>query len=118
MFGRKIFVTSFDQEFAQVSGINITAMNMLFAVVTAITVTMAIKVVGVLLIGALMIIPVLIVQQAVSSFRAVVLNASLLGMLSVLTGLGISFYYDIPAGAAIVLLLIVQFIAARFVLRR
>lgn len=117
VLGKSFFITSFDQDFAQVAGIRITMINMIFAAVTAITVTMAIKVVGVLLIGALMILPVLITQQAVSSFHAVVLNASLLAILSVLAGLVISFYFDIPAGAAIVLLLIVQFIAARFVLR-
>lgn len=117
VLGKQIFLTSFDQDFAQVAGIKITLVNMMFAIITAITVTLAIRVVGVLLIGALMILPILIIQQHVASFRSVVINASLLAMVSVIAGLFVSFYFDIPAGAAIVLLLVIQFVTARFVLR-
>jgi zinc transport system permease protein len=66
---KELFITSFDPEYAQVSGIPTGAINILFIVLVAVTVTLAIRIVGVLLIGSLMIIPVLTAITFARSFR-------------------------------------------------
>jgi zinc transport system permease protein len=100
---KEFFLLSFDENIATAQGIKITLLNTLMAVMMAVTVAVGMRVVGVLLMGALMVIPVLAAMRLGQSFRATAALAVAISLLSVIVGLLLSYSYDIAAGGAIVL---------------
>ena len=100
----QILSLSFDEEFARTSGINARRINSLLAVLTAVTVVLTMKLVGIMLTSALLIIPAVTAFQAAKSFRGTMVAAAILAVLSVWAGIVISFLLNVPTGATIVLL--------------
>ncbi|MDT0321769.1 metal ABC transporter permease [Streptomyces millisiae] len=101
---RQLFAVCQDEEFARVTGLPVRALNLLLAVTAAATVTVAMRVVGLLLVSALMVIPVVAAQQATRGF-AVTLGAAIgFGVLVSVSGTVTSYYADVPPGATIVLI--------------
>lgn len=100
---KELFFISFDEEVATVSGTPTKLLNNILIILTAITVGLAMRIVGILLVGALMVIPVVAAMQLARSFKQTILLASGLGLLAVIAGLFIAYYLNIPAGGAIVL---------------
>lgn len=109
--GRFLLAVSIDEEYARAAGLPVLAMNLLLAVTTALTVVVSMRVVGLLLISALMIVPVAASQQLVSSFRATVAGGVVIGVGSSVTGVMTSYYSDTPSGGTIVLVAIGAFVA-------
>jgi len=107
---RALFAVTHDPEFAQASGLPTKALNMLVAVLAAITITVAMRVVGVLLVSALMIVPVAVAQLLTHSFNRTMLIAMGLGAVLTLTGVGITLFVDLQPGALIVVLGIVVYV--------
>jgi zinc transport system permease protein len=99
---KKFFLISFDEELAKANGLAVSALNVGLMVLAAIAVALSMRVVGVLLIGALMVIPVLAAIQLGKSFSKTLILAVLISLVSVIIGLGASFYLNLPSGAAIV----------------
>jgi zinc transport system permease protein len=95
---------SFDEEFARTSGIATSRINSLLAVLTAVTVVLAMKLVGIMLTSALLIMPAVSAFQIAKSFRSTMLFGALVAVLSVWAGTFISFLLNLPTGATIVLL--------------
>ncbi|MFF5972087.1 metal ABC transporter permease [Streptomyces sp. NPDC012769] len=108
---RQLFAVSQDEDFARVTGLPVRALNLLIAVTAAVTVTVAMRVVGLLLVSALMVVPVAAAQQLSRSFRTTFVLAVLIGSGVTLAGTVTSYYQDVPPGATIVLLAIGVFIA-------
>ncbi|MFJ9826210.1 metal ABC transporter permease [Streptomyces sp. NPDC101160] len=108
---RQLFAVSQDEEFARVTGLPVRFLNLLIAITAAVTVTVAMRVVGLLLVSALMVIPVAAAQQLSRSFKATFALAVLIGTGVTLSGTITSYYQDVPPGATIVLLAIGVFIA-------
>ncbi|MCP9959099.1 metal ABC transporter permease [Streptomyces sudanensis] len=106
---RQLFAVSQDEEFARVTGLPVRALNLLVAVTAAVTVTVAMRVVGLLLVSALMVVPVAAAQQLTRSFRATLAMAVLIGTSVTLAGTVTTYYQDVPPGATIVLLAIAVF---------
>ncbi|MSQ40264.1 MAG: metal ABC transporter permease [Dehalococcoidia bacterium] len=104
--------TTFDPDLARVSGVPVDRVNIILALLTGATVTMSMRVVGVLLVGALTVIPVLASLQLASGFRATLLLSMAFGVLSVLVGLVVAFYWDLPAGGAVVMVSLAILMAA------
>ncbi|MCE7794246.1 metal ABC transporter permease [Salipaludibacillus sp. CUR1] len=102
MFYKEMLSISFDQEFAATSGISVRKMNFLFAVLIALVISMSMKVIGILLVGAMVTLPVAASIQFAKSFRQVVLIGILIGELSVLGGVMLSIYFNIATGGMIV----------------
>ena len=94
---------AFDDDLAKVSGVRTDRLNLALAVLTGATITMSMRVVGVLLIGAMLVIPVLVGLRAARGLRAAMAAAVVAGILSALAGLTVAFYADVSAGGAIVL---------------
>ncbi len=121
---RYLFAVSNDEEYAQASGLPVLRLNVLLAVVTAMTVVVSMRVIGLLLISALMILPIASAQLVARSFRQTVLLGALIGVLVSVFGVSLSYYSDTPSGGTIVLLAIAVFVvfsvleAARSVIRR
>jgi len=105
-----LFAICHDEEFAQVSGVPVRLLNILLAVSAAVTVTVAMRVVGVLLVSALMVIPVATAQQVARGFVATMAGAMGLSVAVALTGAVGSFYLDVPSGASIVVLAVLVFV--------
>ncbi|MCS0601428.1 metal ABC transporter permease [Streptomyces sp. LP11] len=108
---RQLFAVSQDEEFARVTGLPVRALNLLTAVTAAVTVTVAMRVVGLLLVSALMVVPVAAAQQLTRSFAATFAIAVALGVAVTVGGTVTSYYQDVPPGATIVLLTIAAFVA-------
>ncbi|MFB7862380.1 MULTISPECIES: metal ABC transporter permease [unclassified Streptomyces] len=108
---RQLFAVSQDEDFARVTGLPVRALNLLIAVTAAVTVTVAMRVVGLLLVSALMVVPVAAAQSLSRSFRTTFALAVLIGVGVTLTGTITTYYVDAPPGATIVLLAIGVFIA-------
>ncbi|MBF0538592.1 MAG: metal ABC transporter permease [Nitrospirae bacterium] len=109
-----LFSTSFDEEYAQASGIQPKNFNIIIVVLAAVTISACIRVVGMLLIGALMVIPVLTSMQFAQSFKQTLLLSVVFSLLSVISGLLLSYYFDIASGGTIVLVAFGVFIIGSF----
>ena len=105
-----LFAVANDEEYARASGLPVTALNIALAILTAVTVVVSMRVVGLLLISALMIIPNATAQLLGRSFRASVRWAVLVGVLSSVGGVITSYYAETPSGGTIVLLAIGAFV--------
>jgi zinc transport system permease protein len=101
---RQLFAVCQDEEFARVTGLPVRALNLLLAVTAAATVTVAMRVVGLLLVSALMVIPVVAAQQVTRGFAATLALSAFIGVLVSLAGTTTSYYQDVPPGATIVLI--------------
>ncbi|WP_113702508.1 metal ABC transporter permease [Nonomuraea lactucae] len=122
VFGRELFVLCQDEEMARASGLPVRFLSLLIAVTAALTVVIAMRVVGLLLVSALMVIPVATSQQVTRGFRSTMALAMLLGVVASVGGLlSSSLSARVPPGAAIVLLALAGFVLAlgvgRFVRR-
>ncbi|HET8717263.1 MAG TPA: metal ABC transporter permease [Nocardioidaceae bacterium] len=112
----QLFAVAQDQEFAQVAGLRVRGYNVLVAVLAAVTVTVAMRTVGLLLVSALMVVPVATAQQVTRGFRSTLALAMGLGALAAVGGLGASAQVpadtNVAPGAAIVLVALACFILA------
>lgn len=108
---RQLFAVCQDEEFARVSGLPVRLLNLLIAVTAAVTVTVAMRIVGLLLVSAMMVIPVAAAQRVSRGFAATLAIAVAIGVGVSLTGTVTTFYVDAPSGAAIVLLSVAVFLA-------
>ncbi len=108
----QLFGVAQDEEFARVAGLPTRFYNLLIAVMAAVTVTVAMRTVGLLLVSALMVIPVATAQQLTRGFRATLTAAMALGTLGSLGGVLFSAFVDVAPGATIVLLALAAFVAA------
>ena len=106
----RLFAVANDEEYARATGMRVTALNVTLAVLTAVTVVVAMRVVGLLLISALMIVPNAAAQLLARSFRSAIHIAVLVGVLSSVGGVATSFYADTPSGGTIVLIAIAVFL--------
>ncbi|MFI9718389.1 metal ABC transporter permease [Streptomyces sp. NPDC052396] len=107
---RQLFAICQDEEFARVTGLPVRLLNLLVAITAALTVTVAMRVVGLLLVSALMVIPVAASQQIARSFATTLALSVTIGVLVTLSGTATSYYVDVPPGATIVLMAIGVFL--------
>jgi zinc transport system permease protein len=105
-----LFAVSHDQEFARVAGLPIRLLNIALAVTTAVTVTAAMRTVGLLLVSALMVVPVATAQQVTRGFNATMYLGMALGVGASVAGIAVSWQTDSATGATIVLLAIAAFV--------
>ncbi len=99
-----LLAVSFDEEFARISGNNVEVMYSIMLCLVALTVIVLIKVVGIILVIALLTIPASIAQQYTVSLPRMMLLSAGNGMILTTGGLIIAYYADIPSGATIILL--------------
>ncbi|MFD1846003.1 metal ABC transporter permease [Arthrobacter flavus] len=99
-----LFALCNDEEFARASGLPVRALNILVAVTAALTVAISMRVVGVLLVSALMIVPVAIAQLIATSFRNTMGLAMGIGGTVCVMGLSITYFYPLSPGAMITVL--------------
>jgi zinc transport system permease protein len=110
LLGQRLYAVGDDEEYARAVGLPVLALNVVLAALVAATVVLSMRVVGLLLISALMIVPSAIAQLLARSFRSTLLLACLLGVVVSVAGTATSFYSGTPSGGTIVLLAIALFL--------
>lgn len=110
MFYNKIFSITFDENFSKTTGMKVEFYNILIATVTAVVIVLAMKLVGSLLISALVIFPTLSAMRVCKSFKSVTVCSAVLSVLCSLIGLIISILFGTPVGSTIVAIDILGFI--------
>ncbi|MEV6675298.1 metal ABC transporter permease [Streptomyces erythrochromogenes] len=108
---RQLFAVCQDEEFARVTGLPVRALNLLIAVTAAVTVTVAMRIVGLLLVSAMLVIPVAAAQRLTRSFATTLGLAMAISVTVSLTSTAATYYINVPSGATIVLLAIAVFVA-------
>lgn len=100
---RGLFAVSLDEEGARVAGLPVATLNAVVSMLAALTIGVSMRIVGILLIAALMVLPVVAAQRVAWSLRSTMAIAMTLGVVSAIAGLTISYYGDLPPGGTIVL---------------
>lgn len=121
VFYNDLFASTFDEELARSSGIDTDRINAVLVLLTALTVVLAMKVVGIMLISALLILPAVSALQIAKGFKTAIVLSAVIGVCTVVAGITLAFVVNVPAGATIVLVNFVTFLtafAARPLLRR
>lgn len=111
---KEFFFISLDEELAMADGLSTKSLNAILLVLAAVTVALSLRVVGVLLVGALMVIPVLTAIQFGRGFRATAGFAILFSVIAVVVGLILSYYFNVASGGAIVLTALTSFLLVIF----
>lgn len=109
-FSKELFFIAYDEEVARTSGIKVKLLNYLLVTIVAVIIALSIRVVGSLLIGALMVIPSIAALQYKQGFLKTVLLSLAFALTSVAVGMTLSYLYSLPSGATIVLCVIFLFI--------
>ena len=112
LFFKELYFIAFDEEVARVSGIRVALLNFMLVSIIAVIIALSIRVVGTLLIGALMIIPPVAAIRFGMGFFHTTLLSIMIALICVVMGLTLSFFFSLPSGAAIVLCLLAIFVIA------
>lgn len=110
LFAKELYFIAYDEEVAKTSGIKVQLLNFLLVSVIAIIIALSIRIVGSLLIGALMVIPAVSALQYRVGFKHTLLLALAFAIFSVVFGMVISYHFSLPSGATIVLSIIAIFV--------
>ncbi len=110
LFYRDILAVSYDSEYANLRGINVPLFFTIILILSALTVVIAIKVVGLILVIALLTIPIYIAEKLSDSLSSMMLYSGLLSSLFTMIGLYLSYSFDVTSGASIILVSAVSLI--------
>jgi len=109
LFLRQILYIAFDEEYARTAGLPVNLYNYLIMTLIALTVVLNIRVVGIILILSLLTIPQASANLFTKDFKRLIVLSSVFAFLGTMIGLFISYFLDIPSGAAIIFTLVVMF---------
>ncbi|MGJ5681433.1 metal ABC transporter permease [Staphylococcus equorum] len=104
-FYKELFILSFDEEYSKVIGIP-KWIQFLFIIIVAMVISASMRVVGILLVSALITLPVAIAMRMTKGFKQLIILSVVIGELSVISGLVLAFYMNISPGGVIVVLLV------------
>jgi zinc transport system permease protein len=104
IFYKEFLYISFDEEGAALAGIPVTALNIYFTILTAMTIVVSMRIVGIMMVSSLLVVPVATSLQISKSFRNTIFLSVIFALLSVVFGLFASYYLDLAPGGTIVLI--------------
>lgn len=104
IFYNKIFAVTFDESFSKATGIKVNSYNLIISLLTALTIVIGMRIMGTLLISALIIFPAVTSMRVCKNYKAVIILSAILSMICFVIGIIISYYYNTPTGASIVLI--------------
>jgi len=110
IFFKQLLYATFDEDAAKVSGISTQKINVILIVLTSLVISLSIPIVGVLLISALIVIPVITALQLKKTFLRTIIWAELFSLLSIISGIFLAFYLNLSTGGTIVLIMLFIFI--------
>ncbi|MCH5300384.1 MAG: metal ABC transporter permease [Ruminococcus sp.] len=103
IFYNRIFAVTFDEGFAKATGLKPSIYNMVIALLTALTIVIGMRIMGTLLISALIIFPAITSMRLCKRFKSVIICSGVLSVICFFAGMLISYNYDTPTGASVVL---------------
>ncbi len=109
---RSLVAVAVDEDGARVAGVPVGLLNVLLAGLAGVTIAVSMRIVGILLIAALMVLPVIAASRVAWSVRSTIFLSMALGLAAVFVGLTVSYYADLAPGGAIVLVAAGSFVAA------
>jgi len=112
LFGKELLFVIFDAEAASVSGLPATRLYFLLITLVTVTIVVSIKVVGIVLVSALLITPAAAASQLSDRFGRIMLAAAAISVASTLAGLLLSYWWDTASGATIVMVVTLLFVVA------
>jgi len=104
LFYHRLFAVTFDETFARAAGLRVSLYKMLLAALTAVTVVLGMRMMGAMLISALVIFPALTSMRLFKTFFAVIVSSAALSVLCFALGIVLSYVWDTPGGATVVLI--------------
>ncbi len=110
VFYNRIFVVTFDEDFAKASGINVSFYNMLIAFLTAITIVLGMRMMGTLLISSLIVFPAITSMRICKRFLSLIIMSGIISILCFVFGLVASFSLSTPVGASVVIMNVMMFL--------
>jgi zinc transport system permease protein len=111
LFYSKIFAVTFDETFSRAVGTRAGIYNMLLAVLTAVTIVLGMRMMGAMLISALIIFPALTSMRVCKRFKTVILSSATVSLICFFIGVVLSYWYSLPTGASVVAVNIVSFLS-------
>lgn len=102
-FYHKIFAITFDETFAQATGVKADLYNTLIAILTAVTIVLGMRMMGALLISSLIIFPALTSMRVCKTFKSVIINSAVISVVCLVLGITVSYVWGTPAGASVVM---------------
>ncbi len=118
LFLKEIFITTYNEEIARVSGISVRAVNILFLLLLSVSIVISMKIVGIILISALLVIPGATAQLFAKDLYFMIGVSCGVAVISTILGLVLSYQFDVAPGGSIVLTATAIFLAALFLKRR
>jgi zinc transport system permease protein len=110
VFYHKLFAITFDETFAKATGVKTGVYNMLIAFLTAVTIALGMRMMGAMLISALIVFPALTSMRVFKTFKSVTVCSVCVSIVCFLIGIVISYIYAMPTGASVVLINIIMFL--------
>ncbi|MBZ4665266.1 metal ABC transporter permease [Mahella sp.] len=117
LFKELLFIT-FDEDAAAISGIPINAINTMFTAMVAVTIALSMRIVGALLVSALMVIPAATALRIAKNFKQTVAYSVMFSVVSVFSGIFLSYYLDLSPGGTIIAISIIIMLAVNIIKRR
>ena len=114
---KPLFCLVFDEEWAETTGLSVQKLNTVLIILAALTVAVSMRIIGVLLVGALMTTPVITASKIGKGFLLTLFSAMLLSLFSVVMGISISYYIGWPSGGTIVIVMLCEVIAVASICR-
>lgn len=118
LFLKEIFLITYNEELARVSGIPVRAINTLFLIVLSVSIVISMKIVGIILVSALLVIPGATAQLLTRNLYSMIVTSCGAAVLSTVLGLFLSYELDVAPGGSIVLTATVLFFLALYFKRR
>ena len=110
VYYRKLFIVTFDENFAKASGLKAKRYTNIIAILTALVIVIGMRMMGVMLISSIIIFPAITSMRIFKSFKSVVISSGIISVISFLMGIYLSYIYNISTGAMIVIVNLVLFI--------
>lgn len=110
IYYRKLFIITFDEDFAKASGLKIKRYTNIIAILTAVIIVVGMRMMGTMLISSIIIFPALTAMRVFKTFKKVVISSGIISVIAFLIGIYLSYVYNISTGATIVLVNLVLFI--------
>ena len=115
LFYHKIFAVTFDEAFAKATGIHVSFLNTLIAILTALTIVVGMRLMGTLLISSLIIFSPVSAMRICKTFKGVIILSALLSVLNFFLGITYSYLFSAPTGATIVIISLVTLIVCSII---
>jgi zinc transport system permease protein len=99
----KVVLSMISEELAETSGINVSRIDLIYLLLVSLIVAVGIKIVGTLLVGAMVIVPAATAKNTASNLRSYSWSSAIFGALSSVIGVGLSFFFNLPTGPLVVI---------------